>query len=141
MRHLTAMDLMELGARTERLGKRFDPSKPLRLSRQEAFVQYVVGAFDRSGSEIVPAPMVQTRAYIKAGYGVKGAAQNASRLMNKDNVRARYEWLMAQKWGNFDKEALTAGLQLTVEAAHRKGRPTTMLRSLQNLARLHGFRV
>lgn len=41
--------------------------------------------------------MIQTRAYIRAGYGAKNADVNAAQLMVKPSIRARVEELMAER--------------------------------------------
>jgi hypothetical protein len=86
--------------------------------------------------------MNQTRAFIDAGFSPHGARQNASRLMKRDDIRARYEHLMGQKAPVLDmKQVATAGLLETVDVSKIRRTPTTMLRALRNLSRLHGFRV
>jgi hypothetical protein len=138
VRHLDGLQFMELGARLERLGPHFDASKPLNNPRKELFLQRLVYGDPPKH----PYPMNQTRAFIAAGFSPHGARQNASRLMKRDDIRARYEHLMGQKAPVLDmKEVVTAGLLETVDVSKIRRTPTTMLRALRNLSRLHGFRV
>jgi len=88
--------------RTKKAAKPFDPTVPIKATKQEAFCQNIV-----NGGEIKPSSkggftiseISATEAYAAAGYKASPAAarRNASRLLTKADIRARIDHLRAEQ--------------------------------------------
>jgi hypothetical protein len=87
--------------------------------------------------------LTQSEAYIRAGYGEKGARQNASRLIANDCIARRIGELQAgaARKHEINVDKLTEMLVADRELARAEGQASAAVSAVTTLAKLHGLLI